>query len=481
MKGVEKTVIAFGIDGAWGALIRVFFYRVASQADYGITGFLATSAYFFAIFSLLGTDYSVIFYAASRDRETLSKLLLASSTLPLIGSFLDYIFTSSLASALLSYLSALTFVSTSYLIGSRRYNEILALVISKRSIQTASMIYLYNLYGASGAVYGIALSMIPGAFIFVHASLSYGFSMRGVNALVKSVAKLNFTAVALSASLYVDKVLLGKIMGPEEFSGYYLAFQVILLLNALSDGAMRSSTSEQIAGKISLSSKAFLALLGLLSPIATRFGAQYVTIVLGSSASAYVYLLKLTGFYLPAALILSYIIGTSVGSKRIHVAVLSSSLSLLLRAALPVSMYFLYSSEGALIGYIIATAVSGIAGYVYFRMKEKNVEEKRNAMTQPEMEIIRQRDNKMLRRKEYIVRIDHLGKPTPSRSEVRSRMIHFLNAPQETLIIKRIVQRFGRQDAYVKVYVYYTQEDMFDVEDKKTLRLNGFLKEEATA
>jgi len=102
-------------------------------------------------------------------------------------------------------------------------------------------------------------------------------------------------------------------------------------------------------------------------------------------------------------------------------------------------------------------------------------------MAMPEMEIVRERDNKMLRRKEYIVRVNHVGAPTPSRKEVRTRILHFLNAPQETLIIKRIVQRFGRNDSLVKVYVYYTKEDMFDIEDEKTLRLNGFLSEEATA
>ena len=369
MKGVSKTVIAFGTDGFLGALIRIVFYRIASVSDYGVIGYLTTTAYFFAIFSLLGSDYSLIYYLASNDRKVSSGILSSMLFLPLIGFFADLIVTSSLESALLAYLAALSFAGTSSLVGSRRYNTLLALVITKRTIQAGAMILLYYKLGTLGAILGISLSMLPGASIFIAFLLLYGFGLD--ISLVKKIAKLNLTAVLITSSLYVDKVILGRIMSPEEFTGYYLAFQAILILNALADATMRSTTSESISGSIDMLSKILLIVLSLLAPIATRTLAPLAIYILGESAGRYIDLLRISGLYLPAAVILSYTIGRFVGSNRHKLALSIASIVIILRASLPPFGYFYYGPLGALIAYILATAIAGLSAWSYGRMKRE--------------------------------------------------------------------------------------------------------------
>jgi len=59
------------------------------------------------------------------------------------------------------------------------------------------------------------------------------------------------------------------------------------------------------------------------------------------------------------------------------------------------------------------------------------------------IEILSERENKPLARKEVDFRVDHGGASTPSRADIRAKIVAQFDADSEAVIIKRLETRFG--------------------------------------
>lgn len=94
-----------------------------------------------------------------------------------------------------------------------------------------------------------------------------------------------------------------------------------------------------------------------------------------------------------------------------------------------------------------------------------------------EVEILEEKENPLLKRKEIRFRVFHYGNPTPSRKEVREKLIAMLNADKNTFVLDRLVSSFGREvsDGFGKVYE--STEAMLSIEQEHVLRKN-FSEEE---
>jgi len=93
-----------------------------------------------------------------------------------------------------------------------------------------------------------------------------------------------------------------------------------------------------------------------------------------------------------------------------------------------------------------------------------------------DMNVIEQKDAKLLNRKEYLFKLTWNG-PMPSRKEVREKAIALLNSKPETTLIKAIRTSFGKSEGKVVIYVYNDEETMKKVEPKYVLKRNGLLNE----
>jgi small subunit ribosomal protein S24e len=60
-----------------------------------------------------------------------------------------------------------------------------------------------------------------------------------------------------------------------------------------------------------------------------------------------------------------------------------------------------------------------------------------------ELEILQEKENKPLGRRELRFRIEHIEDTTPSRSDVRSKLAAQYDAEASTVIIKKMETRFG--------------------------------------
>ncbi|MFX1483148.1 MAG: 30S ribosomal protein S24e [Promethearchaeota archaeon] len=59
------------------------------------------------------------------------------------------------------------------------------------------------------------------------------------------------------------------------------------------------------------------------------------------------------------------------------------------------------------------------------------------------IEIIKERENKPLARREIDFRVDHTGASTPSRADICAKLVAQFNADKETVIIKSLDTKFG--------------------------------------
>jgi len=71
-----------------------------------------------------------------------------------------------------------------------------------------------------------------------------------------------------------------------------------------------------------------------------------------------------------------------------------------------------------------------------------------------EIKILEQKDNKLLKRKEILLLIDHSNRATPSREELSNEISKIFNVPKERIVIDYILSIRGDQKAKAKVKIY---------------------------
>jgi small subunit ribosomal protein S24e len=71
-----------------------------------------------------------------------------------------------------------------------------------------------------------------------------------------------------------------------------------------------------------------------------------------------------------------------------------------------------------------------------------------------EIKILEQKDNKLLKRKEILLLIDHSNRATPSREELSNEISKIFNVPKEKIVIDYILSIRGDQKAKAKVKIY---------------------------
>jgi small subunit ribosomal protein S24e len=59
------------------------------------------------------------------------------------------------------------------------------------------------------------------------------------------------------------------------------------------------------------------------------------------------------------------------------------------------------------------------------------------------IEILNERENKPLSRKEIDFRVDHTGAKTPSRADIRAKIVAQYDADSSTVIIRKLDTKFG--------------------------------------
>jgi small subunit ribosomal protein S24e len=93
-----------------------------------------------------------------------------------------------------------------------------------------------------------------------------------------------------------------------------------------------------------------------------------------------------------------------------------------------------------------------------------------------DVEILNERENPLLGRKEVRFRVKYAGAGSPNRQEVRSKMIALLNSNKELTVLDSLKPEYGRNSSkgYIKVY---ENADAIKIEAEHKKKRNFEVKE----
>ena len=91
------------------------------------------------------------------------------------------------------------------------------------------------------------------------------------------------------------------------------------------------------------------------------------------------------------------------------------------------------------------------------------------------IEVIEEKENPLLHRKELTIRIKEFEK-TPSKEEVKKQAVAKLGSNENKLLLDRITQEYGKQEAIAFVKIYESEEKLKEYESKHKIKRNGMEK-----
>ena len=82
--------------------------------------------------------------------------------------------------------------------------------------------------------------------------------------------------------------------------------------------------------------------------------------------------------------------------------------------------------------------------------------------------------NALLEREELEISVSHSGEPTPSREDVKSKLVAQEDLNKDEVIIQYIKTPFGSEDSNVLAKVYESNDSLLKYESDYSLVRNGF-------
>jgi small subunit ribosomal protein S24e len=95
------------------------------------------------------------------------------------------------------------------------------------------------------------------------------------------------------------------------------------------------------------------------------------------------------------------------------------------------------------------------------------------------IEIIEEKENPLLNRRELKIRVLH-DNATPSRREVKEKLVALLGVDKEKVILNSYKSRYGVRESYGTARVYESKERALEVESKPVLLKNQLLEEKTS-
>lgn len=94
-----------------------------------------------------------------------------------------------------------------------------------------------------------------------------------------------------------------------------------------------------------------------------------------------------------------------------------------------------------------------------------------------EIRIIEKKENKLLGRNEIYFEVIHEGEPTPSRKDVRGKLVAMLDLNPEATVIQYIRSYFGSHVSKGYAKAYESKERMMYIEPEYVLKREGLIEE----
>jgi len=93
-------------------------------------------------------------------------------------------------------------------------------------------------------------------------------------------------------------------------------------------------------------------------------------------------------------------------------------------------------------------------------------------MSEITVEIESEVENKLLKRRELILRVHHTSSPTPERDVVKSKVASLTGFDKDKIVISSIESEFGRDESRVSAKLYESKEEARKYEREYILTRN---------
>lgn len=89
-----------------------------------------------------------------------------------------------------------------------------------------------------------------------------------------------------------------------------------------------------------------------------------------------------------------------------------------------------------------------------------------------DLEILESRNNRLVERRELIVKVSHWPEGTPSRQLIRERIAKILGVDLDTVYVRKIVTEYGSCESLARVHVYDAVERALKFEPGHIVKKN---------
>lgn len=245
-----------------GALFWLVLAWILRVDQYGEVNYCIALASVAASLSLFGLNTTATVYLAQGDEEVLWEAYSAASVLSLSAAVAVAFFNPFSSLILLSSVSS--GMSYAEILGRRMYREYGAVCVLNRVTQIAVSIPLYFAFGLNGILAGYVLGPLAVSYRFFRALKRFRLKAARLREALKFTLHnygLNLTS---TLSGYLDKIVIGSILGFEVLGLYQLGYQFLMFLSIIPGSLYTYMLPEESSG----GSSGRVELLGLTSSIA---------------------------------------------------------------------------------------------------------------------------------------------------------------------------------------------------------------------
>ena len=89
------------------------------------------------------------------------------------------------------------------------------------------------------------------------------------------------------------------------------------------------------------------------------------------------------------------------------------------------------------------------------------------------LHIVKERDNKLIRRLEIEGIVVHIGKGTPKRSDVIIALSKLYGKPEELIVVKKILSEYGIGVTRINAFIYDNMDRLRSFEPEYMLKRHG--------
>ncbi|MEW6603511.1 MAG: hypothetical protein AB1351_02345 [Thermoproteota archaeon] len=266
-KGVLYLSVGTIVSNVGGALLWILLTNILIVADYGRVEYFVAIASLLASVGLISMNTMLLTYLpknVERVKSQSNLLVLINGLILAVGFF---IFSNHFATTIFLFGQMLFTMSTSEILGRRRYKEYAIVIISYKILQIALSILLYYLLGVDGIIIGYGISSIVFSYRFFSAFRRIKFEFDEL-ATRKQFVFFSFAlSLAGTVNAVADKLVIAPLFGFTNLGFYQLGFQFSLFLGLIPNILFQYLLPNEAAGD----KKSKLKQVGIILSLAITF------------------------------------------------------------------------------------------------------------------------------------------------------------------------------------------------------------------